>query len=609
MNDINAITDVAQVAANIECLFWGDGAPIGYDITRDAEGNSVYQSKGISINGQDYVVLDTFEFENTDYQEYPDYFKGAVIKSKNGDVFFHFNGTGDGNWGYNAAAYGLEPQPSILQQKAAEWFDEAYTKLTQPNQDGNSAILPTDNIYVTGHSQGGNNAMYVTMLAKNADKIDLCVPLDGSGFSDKFVADTKEQLGVDYYKQTGKIWAFNGEYDYVSILGQNSIVPEGHTKYIKYSKDYADFACFHGANGLINDEGKFLEILDDDSEIRKRLASAVNKVKDFPQEDQEVAAKVIMALCENYVGDDEPRRVELSAEEFDRIKPALVPVIIELLAYNPEKIAENLQYILGIDNATAQAIANLIIKFDSYPVEIREKILTGVLTLIKIENGKIDIDTSAIPSVVVGALPILAETIITNPTDIWTIVQESEVDKAVGDCIKDHPWETVGIIVIAAITAPLWFPIAQGIVIGVIIIDIGIRIVQGISDIIISIKEEILNFFDSVKATINAIKEWFDNKFNKGTKYAEANPYFKADTDMLNAYASRLASVNSRLKSLDGDMRSLYWQVGFLDLWDILCANLITSESYSLNRAIYYLTDTAERLSSADSKARAYLEG
>lgn len=602
--DINTISGVAQDAANIENSF---NQIFGYDIVRGDSEKKENQTNKINVNGTSYEVLDMYEYSNPDYPDYPDYFKGAILKSESGEVIFHFNGTGDGNWNYNAASYGAEPQPSRMQEECAKWFDEAYERLTQPDENGVIAISSTDTIYVTGHSQGGNNAMYVTMRAKNADKIDLCVPLDGPGFSDRFVSDTKEILGEDYYKQTGKIWAFNGEHDFVSILGQNSIIPEGHTKYIKYSKEVVDIMCFHTADGLVDENGNFLEILGDDSPIRKRLASAVEKIIELPQEDQALAAKVIMAFCENTIGDPEkePRKDALTSEDFDRIKPYLIPVLIELLAYNPEEIAENIQFLLNTDYDTAQAIANLIIKVDSYPVETRESILNGAVDLLKYKDGKIEIDTSGIPGVVVEAFPILLETLITNPNDVWSIVQEL----GLGDWIKEKPWETAGVFAIVAIASPIWSPVATVVVKGGLIIDLGIRIVQGIVDIAIVIKDAILDFFDSVKNTIDIIIEWFHNTFNNGARYVKEHPYFKADTDRLYHYAARLQRVNSRLSSLDSDLRSLYWQVGFLDLWDILLANMLTCESDSLNKAKNYLMDTADRLSIADGKAKGYLEG
>ena len=114
--------------------------------------------------------------------------------------------------------------------------------------------------------------------------------------------------------------------------------------------------------------------------------------------------------------------------------------------------------------------------------------------------------------------------------------------------------------------------------------------------------------FDAVCDAIKKVGNWFNERFNNGAKYVKEHPYFKADTDRLYHYAARLQRVNNRLISLDRDLRSLYWQVGFLDLWDILCANVLTCESKSLNKAKNYLTDTADRLSFADSKAKGYLE-
>lgn len=605
VTNIVDITETARVAANLEKAF---NRELGYE--KSVKGKTIGDIM-ITSDGNSYEILAEFDFPN----ELGDYQKAVVVKSGD-EVYFHFNGTGDGNWHFNAAAYGAEPQPSEMQTRCAKWFDETYERLTtQLNEKGEPIITSTDKIYVTGHSQGGNNAMYVTMRSKHADKIDLCVPLDGPGFSDKFVSDTKEILGEDYYKQADKIWAFNGEYDFVSLLGQNSIVPEGHTKYIKYSKgaveSLAEIINFHTAEGLIDENGNFLGILDDDSDLRKRLASAVEKIKDLPQEEQALAANVTMALCENLTGtpEKEPRKQPLTSEEFNSIKPYLTSILIELLAYNPEELAENIQFLLNTDYETAQAIANLISKFDSYPEEIREQIISGVLDCVKYENGEIDLDFSSVPKVVIDSLPVLVETLITNPNDVWTVVQGIGLDKAVGDWIKENPWKTAGIIAVLAITSQLWAPVVLNIALGGLIVDIGIRVIQGVVDIAVGVKDAILDFFDFVKNAIDKVKEWFHNKFDKGAKYVKEHPYFKADTDKLCNYASRLQSVNSRLISLDRDLRSLYWQVGFLDLWEILCANMLTCESKSLNKAKNYLTDTADRLSIADNKAKGYLEG
>lgn len=134
-------------------------------------------------------------------------------------------------------------------------------------------------------------------------------------------------------------------------------------------------------------------------------------------------------------------------------------------------------------------------------------------------------------------------------------------------------------------------------------------IVEKVCEVVNWIKDEATELFEAVSNLIKNVKEWFHNKFDKGAKYAKEHPYFKADTDRLYSYATRLQNVNRRLSNLDNGIRSLYWQVGFSDLWDILCADLITCESYSLNKAKSYLTETAERLITADRNVKIYLEG
>ena len=88
-----------------------------------------------------------------------------------------------------------------------------------------------------------------------------------------------------------------------------------------------------------------------------------------------------------------------------------------------------------------------------------------------------------------------------------------------------------------------------------------------------------------------------------GIKYASDNPYFKVDTDKLRSYATRINNVNNRLRQLDSDMNSLYWQVGLFDLWDIIVANALISESPTLRNISDYLDDAAERFEAADNIA------
>lgn len=94
-----------------------------------------------------------------------------------------------------------------------------------------------------------------------------------------------------------------------------------------------------------------------------------------------------------------------------------------------------------------------------------------------------------------------------------------------------------------------------------------------------------------------------------GSKYVSGNPYFRADPALLRDYARRLAAVNARLASLDRDLDQLYYQVGLLDVLDIMQANIITHYSARIRLAQAYLNSAADTLENADNQALRYMGG
>jgi len=149
--------------------------------------------------------------------------KAIIFEDDQGNIYAHFNGTGDGKWGQNATNYG--GPPSEVQTDSLEFFD----KFMAENYEGS---LNKGNVYTTGHSQGGNTAQYVTMKSQYGQYIDMCMNKDGPKFSHDAVNDFKHSYGEAYYEQQrDKIYALHGEIDFVSPLGQEEIVPEGHTLY------------------------------------------------------------------------------------------------------------------------------------------------------------------------------------------------------------------------------------------------------------------------------------------------------------------------------------------------------------------------------------------
>jgi hypothetical protein len=109
---------------------------------------------------------------------------------------------------------------------------------------------------------------------------------------------------------------------------------------------------------------------------------------------------------------------------------------------------------------------------------------------------------------------------------------------------------------------------------------------------------------------VNGLAKLWDNYRNgPGRKYVAANPYFKVDTGKLRDYAFRVNKINERLKDLDYSLRKVFWEVSPLDMWQFGWVNLLTSESWTLDRVKAYLNNTAQNMETIENTARGYIGG
>ena len=92
----------------------------------------------------------------------------------------------------------LEHVPS--QEDAVKYIEEAAAAL----DDGGD-------IYICGHSKGGNKSKYITLLTGT---VDHCVSFDGQGFGDDFLAENPEGVA----KASPKITYISAYNDFVNIL-------------------------------------------------------------------------------------------------------------------------------------------------------------------------------------------------------------------------------------------------------------------------------------------------------------------------------------------------------------------------------------------------------
>lgn len=546
-----------------------------------------------------FTFVDMGEFERDIYRDtYPDNvgsMKAVTVRGPDGQLYVHFNGTGDGNWGYNSAAY-QDSLPSAVQEWSLNYFNSMVEK-----HGGNR------DIYVSGHSQGGNNAQFVTMRSAYGERIKRCISLDGPGFSNRFVEDTKRMYGDGYFEsQRQKIYGYHGKSDFVSPLGQQDIIPKDHVHYLDYG-DADGIVNYHAIEGLfaVDSEGKMilpprLKGLygdgSDCSDFRKLVIALADRVKELPQDQQERAAEIVMKLCEN-MGGGEKILAEFTDKDLADLKTMLVPLLVDAFESDPELVISTLRE-MDAHPEIVLLVEKFLGEFNGLSPEVRREALDFIMEYVVVKDGGVDFKW---PLLLADAW----DEIRNDPANAWAIIQKYHLDDVLIDYMAEHPVASVAVIVFS-VGLLVFAPQLVGIVIAVL--DILSGIVHAI-ELLGEIGKFVSEMVKAIKETIEKIRNWIRNTFNRGVKYAQQNPWFRADTARLRDYAERLRRVNRRLADLDGDVRSLYWQVGLLDLWDILAANLITSWSVSLQLAQSYLSNTADRLEDAENKARQMLGG
>ena len=361
------------------------------------------------------------------------YAKAITIKDADGNVYVHYNGTGDGNWHYNAAAY--EQSPSLIQQWALSYFDSTISKYYEGEMSGD--------LYVTGHSQGANNAQFVTLRSQYGDYIVNCVSIDGSGFSTQSVADSKRLYGEAHFeRQREKIWAYNGAFDFVGCMGQTQIVPDGQTVYIDTpAKSATDniMYIFHDVRWMCDEFGKFNNIVPEENEYQRFLTEVTKKFNTYPQEQQERVAQILMMFSENMVSKNVLYTYEISSNDLEELITILIPLAIDLLASNHEMIAPVLRE-LGFGAPLANAVDGLVSEFNKLSPASREEALLLLAQAITIKNNELDIDFSNIDrfGVLAEVFPAIWETALYHPWDALPVMLETGVDKIISDLITDN---------------------------------------------------------------------------------------------------------------------------------------------------------------------------
>ena len=188
-------------------------------------------------------------------------------------------------------------------------FDGELKKYTSPMQEEALDYMESlkksgvfekyDNVYVTGHSKGGNEATLVTMVY--SDVIDRCISGDGQGFSPEFVRYVKRTLGPEEFaKIQDKMYGFHANNDYVNVLGVSVIKVENRIYFVPEIKQESiiDLLWNHLPTAMIDVKTGKIAQVSEQGAFGKFIAKVSEKLMKINQKDREDAAITGMSFLQ-----------------------------------------------------------------------------------------------------------------------------------------------------------------------------------------------------------------------------------------------------------------------------------------------------------------------
>ena len=180
---------------------------------------------------------------------------------------------------------------SPMQEEALNYVES----LKHPLNGRKSIFDKYENVYVTGHSKGGNEATLVTMVY--SDVIDRCISGDGQGFSPEFIEYMKKTLGEEKFKSIqDQMYGFHGNNDYVNPLGKSAVIEENKIYFdtgIKLEKIFDIFGNHYPITMIDEKTGEIAKITEQ-GPIGKFIALISKKLMALNETDRQDAALVAM---------------------------------------------------------------------------------------------------------------------------------------------------------------------------------------------------------------------------------------------------------------------------------------------------------------------------
>ena len=275
-----------------------------------------------------YVFLKTLEGPAASY--YMEHSKEESTKEEKG-----FEAGGKLNGIFDSELY---KYTTPMQEESIKYVSE----LKNPSDGSVSIFDRYENVYVTGHSKGGNEAVLVTILF--SDDIDYCISGNGQGYSPEFVEYVKKTIGRKKFNsiQDNKLYGFHGKDDAVNTFGIVVIKEENRIYFepeIKIESP-SELIVNHFPQGMINVETGKLAKITEQGKFGKFMTVVNEKFMRLDKKDRMDAAWALMAPMQYLYARDvtvHANIIELykdtqkAAKRFKNGKKIIVKILCEAL--------------------------------------------------------------------------------------------------------------------------------------------------------------------------------------------------------------------------------------------------------------------------------------
>lgn len=431
--------------------------------------------------------------------------------NESGEAIVAFRGTSSVEWGDNVE--GLSVIETPCQVEAREYIES----------------LPYDSITVTGHSKGGNKAMFVAI---SSDKVDRCVAMDAQGFSREFIESEKYSGLVA--ERANLIKNYSVKTDYVhALLFQ---IPGSEQIYCQGFRIGNDAGRHHEAFTFFEIDGDGLIVCNEDGSPRIVTRINGNPIKEDPS--VEMLHNFTVYALNVATPDEKQEIVELIATAADMTmgQKCSLEEIADYLLNNPERMALVMAYLVkymdtyGLDSDDIDGLLEML----------------GFKSLDEFWSVEFSGKTYGVSDIVT-----LAQKNLTDGKDDPLI--EWLLSKFTAELAKDG---------ISFDLKKFWK-----------LTETKIKSIRAVSRA------------EGLKEPIAVSVQ--------DTSYGGADSLIIADTAKLRAYADRLRAANNRLVALDKRLDSLYVKVGLMDLFRLIKADIMTGRSGKLSNCRRYLEETA----------------